>query len=74
MNNEVNDFDPKQAKDHHYNPKKRTEDIKDLYTHPLTYNQAYGWRQPIDVFPTNFGLKGTLGESSLKPTEKSKKK
>ena len=70
----MNEFDPKQTKDHHYNPKKRVEDVKDLYTHPLTHNQAYGWRQPIDVFPTQHGLKSSLGDTAVKPLEKPKKK
>ena len=68
------EYDPKQSKDHHFNPKKRVEEIKDLYTDPVTSNQSYGWRPPIDVFPTTYGLKSTLGEGNLKPNEKSKKK
>ena len=66
-------YDQKAARDRNYNPRHRLEETKDLYKAPLTSNQSYGWRAPIDNFPTNFGMKSTLGESLVKPQEKSNK-
>ena len=54
-------YDQKCARDRHFD-KRREEGTKEAYNAPLTSNQEYGWREPIDVFPTNYGMKHTFDE------------
>lgn len=66
-------YDPKAKRDRHFDKKKELE-TKTAYNAPITANQEYGWRQPIDTFPTNFGMKGTFDEALMAHTKTDKKK
>jgi hypothetical protein len=54
-------YNPKMKKDRHFNLKQEGE-TKASYQAPLTANQEYGWREPIDTFNTGFGMKHTFDE------------
>jgi hypothetical protein len=64
-------YDQKAKRDRHFNIKKEGE-TKDTYEFPLTANQEYGWRQPIDHLNPNYGVKQTFDEKlfmTLKATK-----
>ena len=68
-------YDPKAKRDRHFNMKKEAE-VKESYQFPLTANQEYGWRQPIDDFGQNHGMKQTFDEKlfmTLKGIKQNKK-
>lgn len=52
-------YDQKAKRDRHFNIKKEAP-TKDTYEFPLTANQEYGWRQPIDDLTPNYGVKQTF--------------
>ena len=54
-------YDPKAKRDRHFNLK-HEDQTKSCFNAPLTSNQEYGWKQPIDTFPTNFGVKQQYDE------------
>ena len=49
-------YDQKAKRDRHFNIKKEAEP-KDVNSFPLTANQEYGWRQPIDQLSPIYGVK-----------------
>jgi hypothetical protein len=68
-------YNPKAKRDRHFNIKKEGE-VKDTYQFPLTANQEYGWREPIDTLSPNYGVKQTFDEKlfmTLKTLKQPKK-
>ena len=57
-------YDQKAKRDRHFD-KRREAETKTAYNNPLTSNQEYGWREPIDTFPTNLGMKHTFDEQLM---------
>ena len=54
-------YDQKAKRDRHFNLKKEGE-TKEVYEFPLTSNQDYGWRPPIDDLAPSHGMKHTFDE------------
>lgn len=68
-------YNPKAKRDRHFDMKKEGQ-AKDCYEFPLTSNQQYGWREPIDNLSTNHGMKQTFDEKlfmTLKGLNQNKK-
>lgn len=68
-------YNPKAKRDRHFNMKMEGE-TKEAYQFPLTSNQEYGWREPIDNLSPNYGVKHTFDEKlfmTLKGVKQAKK-
>lgn len=69
-------YDQKAKRDRHFNLKHQKEP-KEVVEFPLTANQQYGWRQPIDDLSPNYGVKQTFDQKlfmTLKATKAPVKK
>ena len=66
-------YSQKAKRDRHFYMRNEGE-TKKCYNAPLTNNQEYGWREPIDTIPTNYGMRQQYDESLEVTLKKNKKK